>query len=252
MSIESTETEEIEQAVEESIEDKPITASDFALLFELENLAVVGRPATFDLLKSILGDRKVELLPAVFSRYCLYSSPAQYIPELLEVLDAKKLSADKVIDDLESGLARFYSSKQAVLCAGLKSLFEQALKADVPVAGLSLLSSDAAEALMAKLGLSDMDIELFSFEEVGDEVCPRADTWMKVAKSMSKESRRCVALVSSAASCKAAMSAGMRCVVVPDDFTVFQDFSGAEMVIDSFEDCDPEKLVADLFCKRGR
>ena len=44
-----------EQAVTgEEAESQGIGVGDFALLFELENLAVAGRKATFELLKSML------------------------------------------------------------------------------------------------------------------------------------------------------------------------------------------------------
>ncbi len=246
----STETNEIETPVEEQEENKVIEASDFALLFELEHLAVAGRRATFDLLKSMLGEKKIDFTAASFSRYCLTSAPSRYIPELLEYLQAKKISEEKLMEDLASGLAMFYSSKQAVLQPGLKELLENAIKNDVLVASLSLLSSESATSLMEKTGLSELDMEVFAFEENENEkeVCPRADTWMKMAKSMSKDPRRCIALASSAASCKAALSAGMRCLVVPDEFTAFQDFGGAEYVLDSLEDCNADQLVSDLFC----
>ncbi len=244
----STETTEIEAPVEEQVENKAIEISDFALLFELEHLAVAGRRATFDLLKSMLGEKKITLTAPSFSRYCLYSAPSQFMSDLLEFLGTKKISEDKLMEDLASGLSMFYSSKQAVLQPGVKEFIEKTIERDVPVAALSLLSEDAAESLMSKTGLHDLDIEVFAFEENGQDLCPRADTWMKMAKSMSKDPRRCVALASSAASCKAALSAGMRCLVVPDEFTSFQDFSGAEMVFDSLEDCKAGELVADLFC----
>jgi hypothetical protein len=35
--------------------------------------------------------------------------------------------------------------------------------------------------------------------------------------------------------CKTALSAGMRCVVVPNNFTEFEDFGGSDYVLDSLD-----------------
>ncbi len=52
-------------------------------------------------------------------------------------------------------------------------------------------------------------------------------------------------------SAKAALSAGMRCVVVPDEFTVFQDFSGADVILDLESEFDPDELL-NMLCPQNK
>ena len=94
--------------------------------------------------------------------------------------------------------------------------------------------------------LDEKGVDLYAYG-CRDAVFPRADTWLKVAKAMSKSPRQCVAVVSSKAACKSALSSGIRCIVVPDSFTTFQDFGGADGVYDSFEDIPVDEVLDAMF-----
>ena len=88
--------------------------------------------------------------------------------------------------------------------------------------------------ILADLGLPDMDSRVLSCgEEYGS--CPGANLWLRLAENMMIPPSRCVAIATSAASCKAAIAAKMRSVVIPDKFTAFQDFGGADVVFDTLD-----------------
>lgn len=241
-----TDVKEKTEQQEEQAESVESQESEFAVLFELEELAVKGREATFELLKNMLAEHSITFTEPQFSRFCCYSSPKFYVSDLLEVLGAKKISDEKFMEDVTSGMAMFFASKEAVLDAGLDRIIRAAGERKVRVGALTALSEEAGTALMNKLGLTERGVELFTFEEV-EPGFPRADTWLKIAKAMSKSPRRCVVFASSATACKAALSAGMRCVAVPDKFTAFQDFGGAQLILDSLEECTAGELL-DEFC----
>jgi beta-phosphoglucomutase-like phosphatase (HAD superfamily) len=79
-----------------------------------------------------------------------------------------------------------------------------------------------------------------------DKPYPRADAWEGLARAMSILPGRCVALATSGDACKAALAAGMRCVAVPDRFTAFHDFSGADLVADRGLDDASARRILDL------
>jgi beta-phosphoglucomutase-like phosphatase (HAD superfamily) len=60
------------------------------------------------------------------------------------------------------------------------------------------------------------------------------DAWRRAIQRLQMEDRLCVALVASAASCKAALAAGLPAVVVTNALTAHQDFSGASHVADGW------------------
>jgi beta-phosphoglucomutase-like phosphatase (HAD superfamily) len=54
----------------------------------------------------------------------------------------------------------------------------------------------------------------------------------------------CVVIATCSMSSKAAVSSGMRCVVIPDKFTAFQDFGGADYVSDELDEAAIDKAFS--------
>ncbi|NCC50746.1 MAG: HAD family hydrolase [Spartobacteria bacterium] len=231
-------------------EAKTPVVEEFALLFELENIVVEGRSVVFDVLNSILSEQGAELTQSAFSRFCTRSAPARYMAELLATIGAKKISAEKTIEDLDSGLAMFYASADLALKPGVLEVLKAAKGMGVALGAISGLPKEIAETVISRMKLDELNVSLVSFSG-RDDASPRADTWMMMAKAMSKSTRRCVAIGSSSLACKAALSAGMRSVALPDRFTDYQDFGGAEMISGSMASVNPKKLLAGLFPAAG-
>ncbi len=213
------------------------------LLFELENLAVAGRKITFDVLKSLLADKDIEINPALFSRYCLRSAPQQYVPVLLDVLDRKKVSAPKVAAEVTAGINVSLEDNRIKTNPALSKILAKAKAKGLEIGALTGLDEAVADKLMDRLGLKELNVTLYCAEPC-DREFPTADAWLKLAKSMSIPQVLCTALSTGATSCKAALSAGMRCAVLPDEFTSFQDFGGADLVVDEFNDKALARIVA--------
>ena len=95
---------------------------------------------------------------------------------------------------------------------------------------------------MNKLGLTAMGVELIIPDEV-KESFPRADSWLKMLKKCDKEDATLIAIVSSQIACKGGLTAGAACIAVPDDYTAFQDYSGAKMVLESLSDVKPQEIL---------
>ncbi|MFO1491641.1 MAG: hypothetical protein U1F87_12170 [Kiritimatiellia bacterium] len=72
--------------------------------------------------------------------------------------------------------------------------------------------------------------------EANEKGFPRADLWLKAAKETNFPPAARLSLVTSMRTCKSALTAGMRCLALPDGFTAFQDFGGAHAIVDSIED----------------
>ena len=87
--------------------------------------------------------------------------------------------------------------------------------------------------MIGKLGLGD-DVTPRSCAVNGRDF-PTADAWLKIAKQLGTKPQLCIVLASRSTACKAALSAGMRCIVIPDQYTSFQDFGGADFVVDEAE-----------------
>jgi beta-phosphoglucomutase-like phosphatase (HAD superfamily) len=213
------------------------------VLFELETVALKGRKLVYEALKKVLASRDAELSPGLFCRFCLQSSPRQYMPPLLEALGKGRFSPDKVLEEDKAGINAAFAGKHIALDNGLARLLKNAVNQHLVVGTLSGLEPAVAEGLVNALGLKTFNVKLLCGPS-SDRDFPTVDSWMKLAKLVSMSSLQCIALASSAVSCRAVLASGMRCVVVPDEFTSFQDFGGADLVVDKVDERTLRDVIA--------
>lgn len=240
----STKTEKAKPESEPEVPEAPKPV--FGVLFQLEDMAWSGRKAAFDVLKKALAGHKATLTPALFARFCFNTAPSVYVPALVESFPDKKLSADKLTEDVAAGIAAAAASESARLHPALSKMLDAALERDMAIGVISALPEEVAQGLVAKLGLSAIGAQLTVFKN-GEKAFPRPDTWLKTAREMSLKAGNCVVLAASMTACKTALSADMRCVAVPDEFTSFQDFGGANFVLENLGEISPKELFDAVF-----
>ena len=218
----------------------------YAVLFQLEDVAVNGRKIAYDILKKALGEQKIDLPLTVFSRYCLNPTPQTYIPAMMEPLGIRKVSADKLVDHVTSAIAEQASASSIKLNPGLGKILQLARERNFVIGVISTWTEELGQALLAKLGLNDLGARLFSFKDV-NKIFPSADIWLKTAKAISIKPRRCLVVGGNMAACKSAMSADLRCVAVPDEFTSFQDYSGADLILENLDEMTAKEILNTVF-----
>ncbi len=228
-------------------QDEPASIGTFALFLELENVALNAREAAYDIARARFREQGLELTKPLFARFVVQADPDIYLPRIAEALTGKK-TTPKWVDQAVTAVKGLYAAGEAQVRPGMDDLVQAARQRGLPVAVISVLPTPAAQAAMDKYGLKERGLELFAFhEEKKHETFPGADTWMKMARALNKVPRRCVAVVSNAPACKSALSAGMRCVALPDEFTAHQDYSGAEVFLKALAKWREEKLLDQLF-----
>jgi beta-phosphoglucomutase-like phosphatase (HAD superfamily) len=208
-----------------------------ALIFELEYVAANTRAVEFASLQSAMKTKGVELTPVLFSRSGMSPLHRQAVTDILLQAGKKADAIEKAVGEVDKTVAN-YCENDAELDAGLAALIKETQNRGIPVVTFTALPADIANKLMAKLGLDELGVELIIPEEVKGSF-PRADDWLKMLKQCDKEGVTLVAVVSSQVACKGALTAGAACIAVPDEYTAFQDFSGAKMVVDSLTDLKP-------------
>lgn len=214
-----------------------------ALFFELEFLATSGWAFLYDAVKTTLAEHDIDVTPPVFSQYFT----TQSLPMAL-----KRLGADRGVSSLSKNGVR----------AAIRAAYVEAIRNDdhknkglialthdlrthgIALGALTCLDRDGVSELLGKLNLGSDDIHVMETEDHG-KAFPTAQEWLKLAKQMEASTALCTVAATSAGACKSALCAGMRCFAVPNDLTAFQDFSGADYVIESL-DIAAEKLVLKL------
>ncbi|WP_372805926.1 hypothetical protein [Pontiella sp.] len=221
--------------------DRKANGTTHALIFELEYVAAKTRSVEFASIKSAVDTKGVELTPVMFSRSGMSPLHRQAVTDVLTLAGKKSDAIEKAVAEVDKTVAN-YCENEAELDAGLAKLIKATQARGIPAVTFTALPEAIARKLMAKLGLDVLGVELIIPEEV-KESFPRADDWLKMLKQSNKEGVTLVAVVSSQVACKGALTAGAACIVVPDEYTAFQDFSGAKLVLDSLADENPDAIL---------
>lgn len=206
-----------------------------ALLFELEHSAVGGRAALFDVCKRLLTEREIELTEALFVRFFQRLSIEKCVGDLLDAVGKKRLSPAKLAAELTDELKIVLADKRLKMPGSFAKLLEQAKAENAVFGALTALPGDIAEELVKRLGLDGVLAKIHHASPEA-ECFPTADAWLKLAKAVAVPPQGCIVLATSQASCRAALSGGMRPVALPDEFTAYQDFGGSDLLVEKLND----------------
>lgn len=213
-----------------------------ALLFELENVAVNGRQVIYDVLCDVLKEKDVKLTSSIFAIHCLYLPVKSFVAPVLEATGKKKLPEDKLSAEIMEKVHAEMTGGKLKLNDVMERIIDGAGAKKILVGALTCFEENIGRTVITNLGLSESTVTCLScFSE--DKVMPSADAWLKLAKKVGVPASRCLAMATSARASRAALSAGMRCVVVPDKFTAFQDFGGADQVFDSLDNKAGDEIL---------
>ncbi len=233
-----------EESVQEPVEEAEPTAPEcpIAVLFELEGVAVQFRKKQYEALEGILSNHGGTLTPILFSRYALHPSPTRFLPALLDALGLDASAADSIAGEYAAAVEQVASAGEVEISDRFAGLQKELAKRDIPMAAISGLPQKVADTLMERMGFAEHDIRMKAFEPNHQEF-PGADTWLTLAKEIERPARRCLVLASTQSSCKASLSAGMRCVALPDEYTGYQDFGGALLILELDTDMPPAEVL---------
>jgi len=217
-----------EETINESVVNIPK-----AVLFEFENIAIGGRKVAYDVIKNVLLDKKIKISPVMFSRYYVDSSIPAFLEEAMK--DTKtRASQEKLAKEITEGIRLSLVDNSKKASAGLNEILKKAKAEGVSVGALGGMDDDTIGKMTDKLNLSGNGLTVLSYNS-DERNAPSPDAWLRLAKELSVRAISCVVVATSAASGKAALSAGMRCVIVPDDYTSYQDFGGADYVEENLD-----------------
>lgn len=217
-----------ESVVEEQCNNK-------ALLFELDNVAVEGRELIYDVLSGILEEKGVAFSFAMFCQFCLYPPVKNFIPTILAKSGRARMSEEKLTAEVNEAVNAMFVDGNIKLNAGMGDVLNAAIASGASLGAFSSFDQATSMKIMDKLGLVEKGATVLA-NPSEDKSMPSTDAWLKLAKGMKTPASCCLVIASSSRACKAALSAGMRCVVLADKFTSFQDFSGADRVLDSLDE----------------
>ena len=229
---------EVEQAEGASVKS--------ALIFEMDNVALGARRIRYEVLSGILAEQGIELTPILFSRYCLHPAPSVYMPEFLAAMKYTAMTSEQVVDRLMGETTSRLMQKTPLISDGLIKWMDAALARGAAIACPSMLPQASADAVAAHLGFERWGVKVYSALPTVDKAFPRAEHWLKISKTINRNPKRCLALVSNMATTKTALAAMMNVVVVTDEFTEYQDCCGANLVCSDLKEINPYEFFEQI------
>ena len=210
-----------------------------AVLFELENLAFGARQSVYDRVSKAVTGKKIPFSPIIFSRFCYNKGASDYVEPLAKFLGKSESATETLGKNLEAAVTSVANDLVDV-DASVKRVVVEAKARGHKIAALCHSDIDVAVALLKKVDADLTEDDLFCYAP-NALIEPSVDSWLKVTKLIGVPATRCVSFVTSGAAGKSAVSAGMKCVIRPDEFTSFEDMGGADLVVDKLS-----KDVVDL------
>jgi HAD superfamily hydrolase (TIGR01509 family) len=125
---------------------------------------------------------------------------------------------------------------------GIESLLHQFREKNYKLSVASSSAKANINFVLEKLNLK----KYFDFVISGEEVAngkPAPDIFLKVAERFNIENENCIVIEDSTNGVKAASSAGMKSVGFKNNNSNFQDLTGADIVVQSFEGADLNKII---------
>jgi beta-phosphoglucomutase-like phosphatase (HAD superfamily) len=217
------------------------------LFFELEVLATSGRAAMAEAIKKVMKSKDMDVTPALFSRCCITPRPGAAINALIEDSGRNLTTGDQLTDQAETALKKFFAD-EAELNKELPALIKAAQARDIQVVAVSPWAESVSAPLMERLGLTELGVDLEAID-CEDDAFPRADHWLRILKQRGQDKIPLIAVVTSHMACRGAMTAGATCIAIPDEYTAFESFSGAKVVLDSISEMPADELL-DLVSRR--
>ena len=213
------------------------------LLVELEGVAFNSRRVAYDVLASIFADRDARLTTTLFAKHCVDTHPAAFAAPLLKSLKKERMSADKLIADLNEGVRLSLLDAGLQPAPGFRDLLEAARKQGLSIGVVSNLDDDTAHTLCEKAGL-DPALTPLAANATPWEIAAPANPWRLLTRRLECETGACMALTTSHGACMAAIASTLWCGVLTDEFVAFHDFTGADLILDTLDAASADRLLA--------
>lgn len=199
-----------------------------ALLWDNDGVLVDTEPIFYDVTRDVLAEHGVTLTEEVYVDFALRRGHS-----LFDLVAERGVGADAIAQSKHRRNARYRDrlTQGVPLLEGVRGCIE-ALSGRLPMAVVTSSYREHFDVIHQPLGL----LEHFEFV-LADGDYPRhkpsPDPYRIAAERLGLDPAECLVVEDSERGLQAAVSAGMRCVVVPRGFTLGGDFAKAHRVLES-------------------
>jgi len=202
------------------------------LIIDFDYTLVDGIGLLEGMTTGVLTTAGVSLPPGTFARKLFGSKTVSAINALLG--QANRTTTEQVVTAIASGMDQVVVV--APVNAALLGIVNQAAAAGVQTLFVTARTQAVVEEKLAALGVVDPCV-------IKVERCDRFgeyahDAWQRAARAMHVPPRQCTVIAATAMSIRQAVMAGMRTVAIINPIVSFQDFTGADVIVEGADGVD--------------
>ncbi len=195
-----------------------------AVIFDFDGLMIESESIAYQVWCEVLGQDNKNFTEEIYHNV-IGQGPLESVEYLIEVLDLP-LAVQELLET-------YWSERTARVCRdgfpapGLIDLMQFLMDRGLVLGVASNSPSRYVIEVLEAMGLA----EYFGCVRCREDVVqgkPAADVYLAAAACLEVDHERCLALEDSPIGLQAALNAGMRCLVVPNEELEGEDFSGAE------------------------
>jgi HAD superfamily hydrolase (TIGR01509 family) len=195
-----------------------------AVIFDLDGLMIESESIGYEVWRQVVAEFGGEMSEALYREF-IGKTPEATIDLVCEALG---LSISP--EDLSE---RYWSQRTEIMCVearaveGLVTLIEDLHQVQVPLGVASNSPTNYVERVLEALQMQHRFQAVIGSDQV-PEGKPAPDVYLATAAALAVGPQDCLAIEDSPTGLQAALNAGMRCIVVPNENLEGEDFSGAE------------------------
>lgn len=207
-----------------------------AVIFDMDGVLVDSERAKFENWKNITG---IAIEEDFFKRECVGKSREDICKILIEKYDLP-FSVEELAEKDKESARKIYSKPMPIKPA------IEFLKGVYGKYKIALAASQQMEFI--KIVLNSLDIteyfnnNIFSGHDSVARDKPAPDIYLLAARKLAVKPEHCAVIEDSETGVLSAKNAGMYCIAVPNEFTGHQDFSKADLVVNSLLEVNLERL----------
>lgn len=126
---------------------------------------------------------------------------------------------------------------QAKFFDGTINLIKNLHNKEIPIALTTSAPIEGTMFILSKVGIENM-FNVFVTKEDVKNMKPDPEPYILTAKRLDIEPEFCVAIEDTALGVEAAKKAGLKCIAIPTEFTLNDDFSMADVVLEDAKDVE--------------
>lgn len=210
----------------------------FAVIFDMDGVLVDSEPLNIRTYAQAWSEFGVELDPQEYVQRVTIGG--MLIRTLFELNGGR--SADwEALFRRKTEIYRELVRRDLALMPGALELLTELKANGLPRALATSASRVSMDLVFGAFDLSPYFDATVALEDVAQQK-PHPEAFLKAAELLNVSPDQCIVIEDAPKGLVAAKSAGMRCVIVPTDFSRSEDLSAADLVVDSLEEVTAVRL----------